>query len=235
MKILSIGNSFSRDAHRYIHALARKNGAELETVNLYVANASLDTHIRNYYADRRVYFYDFNGVETDFCVTLKEALSADEYDIVTVQQLSRKSLGTDSFSPSLERLLEIVELYQPRAKIYLHQGWEYSPDSAEAKAVAPAGDMYNSLDVTLSEVMEKYPKISGNIPSHRAVRGAIEAGVERLYRDGVHLSLGGGRYLVALVWYKSLFGAMPEKHLSALDKPIPTPDLEKLISCAQNA
>ncbi len=34
MKILSIGNSFSQDAQRYLHALAKVEGVDLKTVNL---------------------------------------------------------------------------------------------------------------------------------------------------------------------------------------------------------
>ncbi len=232
IKILSIGNSFSRDSHRYLYSLARKNGVELQTVNLYVADASLDTHIRNYHADRCVYFYDFNGVETDFCVTLKTVLSSDEYDFVTVQQLSREAVDADSFFPSLERLLDIVRLYQPRAKILLHKTWEYNPDGEEFISVAPDGDMYDLLSLSFDKVMGLYPQLDGFIPMHRAVRLAIDAGVERLYRDGVHLSLGGGRYLASLVWYKAIVGEMPTVHLSSFDKPASDIDLQKIISSA---
>lgn len=34
IQILSIGNSFSQDAHRYLHDLARSEGVIIETVNL---------------------------------------------------------------------------------------------------------------------------------------------------------------------------------------------------------
>ena len=34
INILSIGNSFSQDAQRYIHDLARSEGVSIETANL---------------------------------------------------------------------------------------------------------------------------------------------------------------------------------------------------------
>ena len=34
MKVLSIGNSFSQDAHKWLHKLAELNGVEMETLNL---------------------------------------------------------------------------------------------------------------------------------------------------------------------------------------------------------
>ena len=42
MKLLSIGNSFSQDAHNKLHALAKANGVTLETVNLYIGGCSLE-------------------------------------------------------------------------------------------------------------------------------------------------------------------------------------------------
>ena len=47
MKILSIGNSFSQDAHRWLYKLAKLNGIELETANLYIGGCSLETHFKN--------------------------------------------------------------------------------------------------------------------------------------------------------------------------------------------
>ena len=48
MKILSIGNSFSADAHVYLHSLAKERGIDLDTVNfdLYYKDGQLyDTEI----------------------------------------------------------------------------------------------------------------------------------------------------------------------------------------------
>ena len=36
MKVLSIGNSFSQDATRYLHQIAKNSGDDFKTVNLYV-------------------------------------------------------------------------------------------------------------------------------------------------------------------------------------------------------
>ena len=45
--VLSIGNSFSQDAHRYLHDVARNEGVVLETANLYVGGCPLERHFRN--------------------------------------------------------------------------------------------------------------------------------------------------------------------------------------------
>ena len=59
MKILSIGNSFSQDAHRYLHKLAKQEGVDLKTVNLYIGGCSLRTHYLNMLGDYANYIFEF--------------------------------------------------------------------------------------------------------------------------------------------------------------------------------
>ena len=41
MKVLAIGNSFSQDATRYLHQIAKANQFDLKVVNLYIGGCSL--------------------------------------------------------------------------------------------------------------------------------------------------------------------------------------------------
>ena len=60
MRILSIGNSFSQDAHRYLHRLAKKEGVDLTTVNLYIGGCSIKRHYNNIVNDLSEYVYSEN-------------------------------------------------------------------------------------------------------------------------------------------------------------------------------
>ena len=42
LKVLSIGNSFSQDAQKWLHQLAAENGVELQAVNLYIGGCTLN-------------------------------------------------------------------------------------------------------------------------------------------------------------------------------------------------
>ena len=55
MKVLSIGNSFSCDAQRYLHRIAKKDGVQLKTVNLFIGGCSLRTHYLNALQDAAAY------------------------------------------------------------------------------------------------------------------------------------------------------------------------------------
>ena len=74
MKILSIGNSFSQDAQRYIHNIAKADGFDLKCFNLYIGGCSLHTHYVNMQTDQKAYTLEMNGESTGFKVSLKEAL-----------------------------------------------------------------------------------------------------------------------------------------------------------------
>ena len=62
MNVLSIGNSFSQDAHTYLHQIARKNGDELNAFNLYIGGCPLSLHYRNMLKDDDSYEFFVNGV-----------------------------------------------------------------------------------------------------------------------------------------------------------------------------
>ena len=55
MHVLAIGNSFSMDAARYLHAIARADGEKLEIANLYIGGCSLERHFRNMLTDEERY------------------------------------------------------------------------------------------------------------------------------------------------------------------------------------
>ena len=121
MKILSIGNSFSQDATRYLHRMAADNGIDLKTVNLYIGGCSLKTHYYNILDDAKKYLMEFNGFSTGFYVSIKEALMSDEWDYVTVQQASHLSYKPESYQPYLNELAAYIKKYCPHTKILVHQ------------------------------------------------------------------------------------------------------------------
>ena len=91
MDILSIGNSFSQDAQRYLHQIAGADGMVLNCCNLYIGGCSLSTHHRNMLSQDKAYALEMNGVSTGFKVSLDEALLNRDWDIITVQQVSQES------------------------------------------------------------------------------------------------------------------------------------------------
>ena len=207
MKILSIGNSFSHDAHTYLHKLAKKEGEVFKTVNLYISGCSLETHYLNCLEDKMAYEFGFNGENTKLKTSIKQALTSDEWDIVTIQQASHFSPNYESYFPYVESIVEYVKKYCPNAKIYIHQTWAYEDGCERLNNLgySTAKDMFNDIAKSYNKVA-KVIKADGIIPSGQAMINAVDLGIEKIHRDTYHASLGAGRYLLALTWYKALTG-----------------------------
>ena len=131
MNVLAIGNSFSSDATRYLHQIARKGEEPVDVANLYIGGCPLERHFRNMLSDNYDYTLVYNGMSTGFHVSIKEALLNRSWDVVTVQQASTYSPKVDSYYPYINALVDYVRQCVPNAKIVVHQTWAYEQDSAK--------------------------------------------------------------------------------------------------------
>ena len=84
MKILSIGNSFSQDAQRWLHQCAASAGVELTCVNLCIGGCPIVRHWNNVQSDEPTYEYEVNGEYVRHAALL-DTLREEEWDVVTVQ------------------------------------------------------------------------------------------------------------------------------------------------------
>lgn len=229
MNILSIGNSFSQDAQRYLSRIARADGVKLTTFNLYIGGCPLSRHYRNMMGDSRDYILEMNGDTTGFPMSIKEALLSRNWDMVTVQQLSKESVDYSTYQPYLDALVEYVRKLCPKAKIVLHETWAYLPGSArltEEMGYADCGDMYR-------DIRKAYESAAADInadiviPSGALVQSLIEAGVENMHRDSSHASFGTGRYALGLLWYNVLTGnSVSGNTFADFDEEIPAETIE---------
>ena len=203
MNVLSIGNSFSQDAQRYLHEIARACGDDVRTVNLYIGGCPLDLHYDNMKQDARAYEIQCDGHDTGFYTSIKEALMSRKWDVVTLQQVSTKSPYIETYSPYITELADYVRSILPEAKIFIHQTWSYEEGS---EALAGTG-FSSSLDMQ-REITLAYTKAAelifadGIIPSGEVL--GILRREHRVHRDPIHASAGLGRYAIALTWYSVL-------------------------------
>lgn len=224
VKILSIGNSFSQDGHRYFHDIAENLGKEILTYNLYVGGCSFEMHWNYYISDEAKYVFEKNGKlsngRDDKMISLRKALAFEDWDIITVQQVSQLSGIEESYYPFIKNLLSVVRDACPKAKLYLHQSWAYE----YCRKYSLFGQYYNSspavMQNAIHQLTQKVAKENALeiIPTGDVVYAAIndenvfdsQKGGISLYRDSLHMSLGYGRYLAALVWCKILLDAKIE-------------------------
>lgn len=222
MKVLAIGNSFSQDATRYLHQIARKGQVPMEVTNLYIGGCPLERHFRNMMADSRAYTLQYNGMSTGFSVSIKEALLNRSWDVVIVQQVSGQSFKEESYYPYINELTDYVRRCVPNAKIVVHQTWAYEQGSAklESAGFADHKDMFVGLKNAYALAAEKI-RADGIIASGEMFQYMLANGFEKVHRDTFHASYGAGRYALGLLWYRMLTGeSVLENTFCDFDEPV---------------
>lgn len=212
IKILAIGNSFSQDATHFLHQIAEAGDVPTKVVNLYIGGCSLETHWNNAEQDLPAYEYELNGELIGQKVSIREALLEDEWDFITLQQVSGQSGILESYTPTIQKLSAYVKLYAPSARQWIHQTWAYEIDSAHpdfahydsnqqvmfGALTAAYETIANSMGLSVIPCGEVIQTLRRNPPFD------YPHGGQSLCRDGFHLDLVYGRYAAAATCYKCL-------------------------------
>lgn len=235
MNVLSIGNSFSQDATRYLHQIAKSAGVDLTTVNLYIPGCPLDRHYRNMLSGAKAYDLQFNGQVTGFTVSLDEALLNREWDVITVQQQSVRSANYDTFCPYGQELVDYVRQCAPKARILLHQTWPVEDGSArlEAAGYTSAKQMFEKIEANYNRFLADV-EADGLIPSGKVLMTLLDKGVETVHRDGLHTTKGLGRYALGLMWFKKLTGkSIADIPFADFDEPVSPEEVALAKACVE--
>lgn len=212
IKILAIGNSFSQDATTYLHDIAIAGNKDIKVVNLYIGGCSLERHWNNIIADASAYEYQINGRYEGRNCSIKEALLEEEWDYVTLQQVSNDCGLIDTFYPYIRDIYDYVAKLAPTAIQLIHQTWAYELDSDHS-----AFEKYHRKQIEMYDALTKaYEQAAKDlsldiIPSGTVIQTLrslpafdyAQEGIS-LCRDGFHMSLIYGRYATAATWYEKL-------------------------------
>ena len=208
MKVLAIGNSFSNDAMRYLHDIAKAGGEAVKTVNLFIGGCPLSRHYMNMNNDALDYDFEYNGDRTGIKVSIRQALQSDIWDVVTLQQVSSQSIDYDTYQPYLSALAEYVHIHAPKAQIMLHQTWAYEQGSdrlTKELGYTNRNDMFADIKAAYEEASKSLGGVK-IIPCGELFQMLIQKGIKNIHRDTFHASLGVGRLALGYIWYEMLTG-----------------------------
>lgn len=213
IKILAVGNSFSDDGVEYLDELAQAAGIKLIIGNLYIGGCSLERHWNNVRNELPAYDYRKNveGHQTNTPkTTLQQALQDEEWDYITVQQVSQNSGLYDTYYPYIDSLLTYLKAHarNPEVEFAIHQVWSYAWNSTHPGFANYDNNqlkMYRDIVETVDKVARK-EKIRIIIPSGTAIQTGRTLMGDRMNRDGFHLGWGWGRYLAACTWFETFLG-----------------------------
>ncbi len=237
MNVLSIGNSFSNNAHRYLPQMAKAAGKELMLCNLFIPGCSLETHWNNWRKEEEAYVYEvYLPGETEMRnpdgLALHDVVEDEDWDVITLQQCSHLSGIEESYSPYLAELAAYCRMVKPEAKIMLHQTWAYEKGCLKPEF---AEYYHNDQDEMYRMLTECYAKAAKEaeidliIPSGRAWQTARQTFIgDRLTCDGFHGN-EMGCFLAGACFYEMIFGESITKN------PFMLPDFDENINGALKA
>lgn len=213
VKMLSIGNSFSQDALAYFRDIAVSAGCEVEVWHLHIGGCSLERHYNNMMADIPEYAFELDG-ENKGSARLSDVIEKEQFDIVTIQQVSSNAGLYSTYHPYIDAILEYIRKHQPNAKLWWQKTWAYERDSTHSGFAAFCRDqaIMHTAITKVCECITKEVEIDGVIPSGDvidALRKTPEFNYPQepsLCRDGFHMHLLYGRYAVAATWFEKLLG-----------------------------
>lgn len=222
MNVLTISNSFGVDATRYLHQIARQEGVDLNVACLYIGGCVLERHYRNMISEERAYELFYNGSNTCFKVSMKEALLNRSWDIISIQQGSFHSAFSDKYDPYAESIAAYIRECCPKAKLVIQQTWAFQEGNERLDRVG-----FPSQAAMFAEIEKAYEKMvktvdaDGLIPSGKLVQLLGENGIENTHRDGLHVTKGLGRYALGLLWYRMLTGrSVANNAFRDFDEPV---------------
>ena len=240
LKLLSIGNSFSQDAHKWLQAICSSLNFEVYLCNLFIGGCSLEQHWNNIDRNAEQYVLEING-EPQEKVCITDVVGKQQWDIITLQQASHFSGLPQTYEPYLKNITAYLKQKQPLAKLYLHETWAYEVNSTHSGFA----NYQNSQEVMFHSLQSAYRNAAQAIGAELIPVGStvqhfresvsefkIENGGLSLCRDGFHLSYLYGRYLAACVWAEVLFGLNVEQCPFVPKTETETAN-KKLIECIQ--
>jgi len=214
LKVLAVGNSFSEDAlENYLFELADAVGEKIIIGNLCIGGSPLSLHVENSRENKANYSYrkiNFSGKKNTIeNSTLSDGIADEDWDYISVQQVSQNAGQYQVVMQHLPLLLEYIHKNAPKAKIIYQQTWAYQHNSDHegfSNYDRSQEQMYNSIVDTTKKISE-LKDIHMLIPSGSAIQNARTSSLgDTLTVDGYHLELTYGRFTVACTWFQKLFG-----------------------------
>ncbi|MGE4490039.1 MAG: DUF4886 domain-containing protein [Kiritimatiellales bacterium] len=216
LKILAIGNSFSQDALRHVYQIATNAGIrEVVLGNLYIGGCPLSRHWKNAETNGTEYDYQKNDSgewHSRKNSTLEYGIQDEDWDFISIQQVSSLSGLPETYNSDLNNLIVYINSKKtnPDAKLGWQMTWAYQQNSTHSGFIKYGKDqmtMYNAIVTAVQEKIVPNPSFDFIIPSGTAIQNMRTSDVgDTLTRDGFHMSLNLGRYIVGMTWVKALTG-----------------------------
>lgn len=223
LDILFIGNSFSIDTSAALPEIFSSMG--ITNVNVYVlykAACTLKGHYENYKSGAAVYelyCYNYTGEQQlEKSTSINDVMKRFPYDVVIFQQFSLDSADPNTYEPYLSKLIQAYQITKigTRTTFAFNEIWAYSSTNKNIAKFKTPTNMWKSICAAVQK-MKATSGIDVIIPCGTAVQNArtVEAlNVDNeMTRDGTHINLYAGRYLLACTFFESIIAPCLNRNL----------------------
>lgn len=222
IKILAVGNSWTKNATMYLPDILTSLGIKVEVSTSYASSATLASYWSNIQLGSAIYQFrkwtESTGWVTQESVSYKDIFASDEWDIITHQQQSGNGGNYPSFQPYLH---DIITWEKNLAKImplfFMHATWAYpngyENEQFETLYGSDTSVMYNAVLEAYSQAMVD-ENIVNVMPSTPIIQQVREQGIPNVDTSdgGSHLAVTG-QFAASCVWAEMLLRYYFDKSL----------------------
>ncbi|MBQ2676106.1 MAG: DUF4886 domain-containing protein [Clostridia bacterium] len=219
LQVLFVGNSFTRDANKYIRDFADKAGVKISTGALWQGGITLKDHASEYNNYGLRYYKsgrtgeDYEGT---FPLTLEKAVKMYDWDVVIFQQASFPSSDYTTFQPYLTEVSNYIKQKLPNAKQMMYETWSYEYNCPNANFASVFQKDQDKMYAAIKDAYSKAAASIGNvdiIPAGAAFQlardnklfDAKNGGKSLNVSDGFHAN-DAGMYLLGATFFSALTG-----------------------------
>ena len=172
LRVLMIGNSFSESVMRETPKLAAASGFVLDIAQAGIGGCPLDKHWTNVVKSTDAEFkpygfhYSYGSLKDQSQApiaklgkrtNIPQALAAEKWDVVTIQQASGKSPFYETYQPYADNLIAKIRELAPQAEVVIQETWSYSPyDGRLANWKLDPKGMHTALKGAYSQLAKKH-------------------------------------------------------------------------------
>ncbi len=160
VRLLTVGNSFSQNATRYLGDLAKADGNTLVHHACSIGGGTMAQHLEK--VERLARDPQDTKGRYGTGKSLQEELVAEPWDFVTIQQASIASHNIETYRPFARQLHDFIKSHALDAEVLVHQTWAYRVDDPRFSRAKPRPgepktqqEMYEGLTSAYQTIAEE--------------------------------------------------------------------------------
>jgi len=126
VRLLTVGNSFSENATKYLARIVEADGTALVHHRCVIGGSGPDQHLAKVAAHEKDPTDKAGLYGTG--KSLKQELAAGKWDVITIQQASIRSHDVGTYRPGMKELYAFIKKHAPAGEVVIHQTWAYRVD-----------------------------------------------------------------------------------------------------------